>query len=92
MNRSFSVGQAIYELLTTDLRDKVALIQQPVLQLGAGGALPDAAMRPAVEALYQQQLAKIPHAKLLFNWQSRHFIMLDEPQWFLTQIQQFLAE
>jgi hypothetical protein len=85
-----TVGQAVYELLTTDLRENVAKIQQPVLLLGAGGALPDASMRPAITALYQQQIAKIPQATLRFHWQSRHFIMLDEPQWLLTEINQFL--
>lgn len=86
-----AVGQAIYELLSTDLRDNVAKIQQPVLLLGAGGALPSASMRPAVEAMYQQQISKIPQAQLQFNWQSRHFMMLDQPDWVLAQIQQFLA-
>lgn len=87
-----AVGQAIYELLSTDLRDKVSNISQPVLQLGAGGALPSEAMRPAVEALYKQQINKIPQATLVFNWQSRHFMMWDEPVWLLNQINQFLAE
>lgn len=87
-----AVGQAIYELLSTDLRDKVGKITEPVLQLGAGGALPNEAMRPAVEALYQQQLQQIPQATLVFNWQSRHFMMWDEPEWLLNQINQFLAE
>lgn len=85
-----TVGQAVYELLTTDLRENVAKIQQPVLLLGAGGTLPDASMRPAITALYQQQIAKIPQATLRFHWQSRHFMMLDEPQWLLTEINQFL--
>ncbi|RVU31229.1 alpha/beta hydrolase [Rheinheimera riviphila] len=87
-----AVGQAIYELLSTDLRDKVSNINQPVLQLGAGGALPSDAMRPAVEALYKQQINNIPQATLVFNWQSRHFMMWDEPVWLLNQINQFLAE
>lgn len=86
-----TVGQAVYELLSTDLRDAVAKIQQPVLLLGAGGALPDAGMRPTVMALYQQQIANIPKATLAFNWQSRHFMMLDQPAWLLAQINQFLA-
>ncbi len=87
-----AVGQAIYELLSTDLRDKVGNITQPVLQLGAGGALPNESMRPAVEALYKQQINKIPQATLVFNWQARHFMMWDEPVWLLNQINQFLAE
>jgi pimeloyl-ACP methyl ester carboxylesterase len=87
-----TVGQAMYELLTTDLRSEVQKIQQPVLLLGAGGALPSAAMRPAVEALYQQQIATVPKARLVFNWQSRHFMMLDSPEWMLNEIKKFLQE
>ena len=87
-----TVGQVMYELLTTDLRPQVQHIQQPVLLLGAGGALPSAAMRPAVEALYQQQIATVPNARLVFNWQSRHFMMLDSPEWTLNEINKFLQE
>jgi N-formylmaleamate deformylase len=87
-----TVGVVIAELLTTDLRSEVHKIQQPVLLLGAGGALPSAAMRPAVQALYQQQINTIPQAKLDFNWQARHFIMWDQPDWLLAQITDFIKE
>ena len=87
-----TVGAVIAELLTTDLRSEVHKIQQPVLVLGAGGALPSDSMRPAVQALYQQQINTIPQAKLDFNWQARHFIMWDQPDWLLTQITDFIKE
>lgn len=87
-----TVGAVIAELLTTDLRSEVHKIQQPVLLLGAGGALPSEAMRPAVQALYQQQINTIPQAKLDFNWQARHFIMWDQPEWLLAQITDFIKE
>ncbi len=87
-----TVGAVIAELLTTDLRSEVHKIQQPVLLLGAGGALPSAALRPAVQALYQQQINTIPQAKLDFNWQARHFIMWDQPDWLLAQITDFIKE
>lgn len=87
-----TVGAVIAELLTTDLRGEVHKIQQPVLLLGAGGALPSDSMRPAAQALYQQQINTIPQAKLDFNWQARHFIMWDQPDWLLTQITDFIKE
>lgn len=87
-----TVGAVIAELLTTDLRGEVHKIQQPVLLLGAGGALPSDSMRPAVQALYQQQINTIPQAKLDFNWQARHFIMWDQPDWLLAQITDFIKE
>ena len=85
-----AVGQAMFELLTSDLRPELAKLRQPVLLLGAGGALPAESMRPAVTSLYQQQLAAAPQATLEFNWQSRHFIMLDDPQWMFNKINKFL--
>ena len=87
-----TVGAVIAELLTTDLRGEVHKIQQPVLLLGAGGALPSDSMRPVVQTLYQQQINTIPQAKLDFNWQSRHFIMWDQPDWLLAQITDFIKE
>ncbi len=87
-----TVGHVIAELLTTDLRSEVHKIQQPVLLLGAGGALTSEAMRPAVLALYQQQINTIKQAKLDFHWQARHFMMWDQPDWLLTQITDFIKE
>ena len=87
-----SVGEAVYELLTTDLRPQVHNIQSNVVLLGASGGLATAAERDAAQALYQQQISTIAHARLVFNTQSRHFIMLDQPQWLTTQIQLALAE
>lgn len=87
-----AVGQAMFELLTSDLRPELAKLRQPVLLLGAGGALPAESMRPAVVSLYQQQIALAPQATLEFNWQSRHFIMLDDPQWMFSKINKFLQE
>ena len=88
---SRTVGQAMYELLTTDLRPKVNAIQSKVWLLGASGALP-AAQQAAAEAIYQQQIATIANATLLMNTNSRHFMMLDEPEWFITQIRLALQE
>lgn len=81
-----TVGQAIYELLTTDLRSEVAAIQSKVLLIGASAALPDATSRDNAKALYQQQLTTIKHATLEFNPQARHFIMLDQPDWLTKRI------
>lgn len=88
---SQSVGQAMYELLTTDLRPQVAAIQSKVWLLGASGALPEA-QQAQVQALYQQQINTIANATLVMNTSSRHFMMLDEPEWFISQVRQALQE
>lgn len=87
-----AAGQAVYELLTTDLRPVVHQIKSKVLLLGAGGALTSNADRERAKALYQQQIASIAHATLEFNEQSRHFIMLDQPAWLANQIISALQE
>jgi N-formylmaleamate deformylase len=87
-----TVGQAIYELLTTDLRSEVARIQSKVLLLGTSAALPDDTSRDNAKALYQQQLITIKHASLEFNPQARHFIMLDQPDWLTRRIASALQE
>lgn len=86
-----TVGQVMAELLTTDLRPQVSNIKQPVLLLGASGALPPQA-QAGVKALYQQQLEKLPAAQLDINTQARHFIMLDDPAWLNQKIRRFLQE
>lgn len=81
-----AAGQALYELLTTDLRPAVHTITSKVLLLGAGGALRSDAERIQAQQLYQQQLAGIANATLEFHPKARHFIMLDQPDWLTTQI------
>lgn len=86
-----AVGQALYELLTTDLRPTVHNIKSKVWLLGASGALP-VEQQARAEALYQQQISTIANATLLFNTNSRHFMMLDEPAWFIAQLRLALQE
>ena len=81
-----AAGQALYELLTTDLRPAVHTITSKVLLLGAGGALRSDAERIQAQQLYQQQLAGISNATLEFHPKARHFIMLDQPDWLTAQI------
>lgn len=87
-----TVGQAIYELMTTDLRSSVHNITSKVVLLGASGALATDAERSAAKALYQQQIATINNATLEFNHQSRHFIMLDQPDWLTARISRALQD
>jgi pimeloyl-ACP methyl ester carboxylesterase len=85
-----TVGEAIFTLLSTDLRQDISKITVPLLLLGASGGFADSAQQQAAAELYQQQLAALPQARLKMNTQSRHFIMLDDPQWLNTQVSEFL--
>ena len=85
-----AVGQAFYDLMTTDLRPILKNIQSPTLLIGATAAMTDPQQKAAVEGVYRQELAAIPHHTLVFAPKARHFIQLDEPDYFYTQVENFL--
>lgn len=85
-----TVGQAIYTLMSHDLRLDIAKITSPVLLLGASGGFSTDEQKVAMHTLYAQQLKALPSAKLKMNTQSRHFVMLDDPKWLEEQVLSFL--
>ncbi|WP_231728919.1 hypothetical protein [Alishewanella sp. WH16-1] len=42
--------------------------------------------------VYQQQIAGIANGTLLMNTTSRHFMILDEPEWFISTLRSALQE
>jgi N-formylmaleamate deformylase len=85
-----SVGQAILEVMTTDLRDEVAAIAAPVLLIGAGET-PGGAAPEAVAAAYRAQIAAIPDATFVQVPGARHFVMLDAAGPFHRLLEELLA-
>lgn len=83
------VGVAVHDLLQWDLRDDLPKLTQPLLLLGATGALPDN-MQDQATALYAQQLENLPATQngeiLKIRRSSRHFMMYDDPEWLIAQI------
>ncbi len=87
-----TLAQAMYEIMTTDLREAVANIQCPILVLGSWyGAKDFGVTREMVEANYRNQFQKAPQCTIRIASTARHFIMWDEPQWFFSQLQEFLG-
>lgn len=84
-----TAGRAVAEMMTTDLRDDVARIRTPVLTFLAGyGLSPE--QREAVAARYRGQLARVPDARVVIAEQARHFVMLDDPEFFQRTVAAFL--
>jgi len=84
------VGQAMAELLTTDLRSEMHAIPSRMLLLGAGAGTP-----PQVEERtrqYRAQVETIPHHELVMVPGTRHFVMLDAPEAFVQHVDRFLEE
>ena len=78
-------GQAVYEVMTTDLRPELAKITaKPFTVLYATGAGPQA------KVIWEGGYAGSP-AKLVPIADSWHFIMLDQPTAFADALQEFLA-
>jgi len=86
-----TVGQAIFSLMSHDLRQDIANITSPVLLLGASGGFSTDEQKTAMQTLYTQQLQALPNAQLQMNTNSRHFIMYDDPKWLEEQVMNFLG-
>lgn len=84
------MGQAFYEMMTIDLREKVKAIRTGVLLLGATSLVPDPEMKKRFEMNYRSQVAAIPRHKVVFAPKARHFIQLDEPEFFIREVESFL--
>ena len=78
-----TTGQAFTERMSHDLRPGLSAIKCPVLVLVALGDKIGGSMKAAdMQAAYHAQYANLPQAKFQFFDQSRHFIMLDDPEGF----------
>jgi len=69
------------DLLKLDLREDLARIKIPVIVLAA--THPDKAM---IEKTYNEQYAKLGNKVFHYAENSAHFIMYDQPKWFLSKI------
>jgi N-formylmaleamate deformylase len=77
-----TMGDAIYELVKTDLRADLGKITAPLLLVLADGGYQQT-YRAQVEPVADKQIVVVPKAK--------HFVMLDEPEAFAQTIETFLA-
>ncbi|WP_160164584.1 alpha/beta fold hydrolase [Pedosphaera parvula] len=83
------VARALYELMTIDMRPQLPQIKIPVTILypwDSSTGFPQA----MVDNLYQKSFASLPNKKLIRIDNSLHFIMLDQPDQFLKQVDAFL--
>jgi RNA polymerase sigma factor (sigma-70 family) len=85
-----AVALAMYELMTTDLRNDVARIKSPVLLIGNGALATTPEMKKSAQARYEAQVAKIPKHKVVIAEKAGHFIMLDDPAFLFSAMDDFL--
>ncbi|MDQ7019801.1 MAG: alpha/beta hydrolase [Robiginitomaculum sp.] len=85
------VGQAVYELMTSDLREDLAAMTTPTLVLTAwepGGRY----TREQTLGFWARHYASHKAARVEVISPARHFIMLDQPAAFMARLDAFLAE
>ena len=80
-----TVGQAIYELMTTDLRPLLGAIASPVWLIQAGDA-------PGMRAAYEAQVAGAPAHRVVRAAGAKHFVMLDDPGLVDATLDELLAQ
>lgn len=87
-----AVAQAMYDMYTVDLREKVANIKASTLVMGVWWGKEFGAPLEAIQQTYQGQIKKIPNHKLLIHKKAKHFIMYDDFAWFKQQLTDFLKQ
>jgi pimeloyl-ACP methyl ester carboxylesterase len=79
-------------LVSTDLRPQLNRIQTPVLVLGTWiGLQTYGVTKESATALFKEQYANVKHLDFAIADKARHFVMWDDPAWFNTQVDGFLA-
>jgi N-formylmaleamate deformylase len=78
-----AIGDAIYEMVTTDLTDKVKEITAPVLVIAADGGY-QTRIRTQIETIPDHDMIVVPH--------TRHFVWYDDPEAFYKALDKFLDD
>jgi pimeloyl-ACP methyl ester carboxylesterase len=87
-----TTAQAMYELMTTDLRASLAGARTPTLVLGSWASYaPYGATQATTKAIFEQQYAKHPSVRIELSEGGYHFLMWDDPQWLQHEVREFLA-
>ena len=84
--------QAMYELMTTDLRPQLSKIRSPTLVLGSWAAYkPFGATKESTAGIFRAQYAGLDGVDIEMSEGGYHFLMWDDPTWVLSNIREVLA-
>lgn len=82
-----TVGEAMYELLTMDLRPRLAEIRTPILVFGSWVMYGD---REQIRRNFEAQYAANPGVRIELSEHGRHFLMYDDRETLLRLISEFV--
>lgn len=84
-------AQAMYELMVTDYRAELSGIETPILVLGAWYSGKNYGLTEAsVKNNFENQYRSAPNVQIEMAPTAHHFIMWDNPEWFMEKVTQFL--
>jgi pimeloyl-ACP methyl ester carboxylesterase len=86
-----TIGQAMYEMYTTDLRPSLSRIKSPTLVVGTWIAYQQYTTRAAVEKTFRDQFANLPGYRFVMSESGKHFVMYDDPKLLFGEMDAFLA-
>lgn len=85
-------SEAMYEMMTIDLRPQLAQIKVPTLVLGSWAAYaPYGSTKESTTAIFKAQYAKLDGVRIELSEAGYHFLMWDDPQWLQTQVRGFIG-
>jgi len=86
-----TMAQAVYEIMSTDLRKEMHNAKAPILVLGSWVAGKDFGItKETVENNYKTQFEDAEFCTIKIAESAKHFIMWDEPSWFYEAVTTFL--
>ncbi len=86
-----TIAQAMFELITTDLRGEVEKVTCPILVFGSWyGAKDYGITKEMVATNYKNQFSKAKNCTIKVAETAKHFVMFDEPAWFINEVNSFL--
>lgn len=86
-----SVADAMLDVNTVDLRDRLPALGRPLLGVGTWYRMRTFTTRAAVDSTFRAQYAGAPHWSFALADSARHFVMLDAPVWTWDRVDAFLA-
>jgi len=90
---SATVSQAMYEMMTRDIRDEIAVIKSPTLVMGSWIAYQVFGMsRERLQQSYGAQYEAMPDQRLAVTDTGKHFIMWDDPEFYFATMADFLKQ
>jgi pimeloyl-ACP methyl ester carboxylesterase len=86
-----TISQAIYELMMTDYRTNLSSLEAPILVLGAWHSGKEYGLTSdSVKSNFELQYQLAANVQIEMAPTAHHFIMWDNPEWFMAQIQNFI--